>query len=256
MASGTWIVRMDSDDISRKERLSRTREWIIANPNIDVFSCLIETFPKVTDGMAHYMTWLNSTCTTEEIHRDMYIESPIAHPSAIVRASTIKSVNGYRSGNFPEDYDLWLRLHHEGFQFRKVPEVLFEWRESHGRLSRVDSRYSLDAFRALKAQHLATRVIQKGQNVQIWGAGDDGKKWRKALLEQNIEVSRFFDVDPRKIGGRIAGKVPVLHWEELKNYQNSTLTLGAVGSKGARSLIRKALPNLGLFENKNFLFVQ
>jgi glycosyltransferase involved in cell wall biosynthesis len=251
-----WVVRMDSDDISLPPRLEHTLQWIHKFPDTQVFSCLVEGFPAVTDGMAAYLSWLNELTSPDHIARDIYVESPIAHPSAIVSTQAMRSIGGYRDGDFPEDYDLWLRLHQAGCLFRKVPEVLFQWRESPQRLSRTDARYRLEAFRGLKAQHLVNEHLTHGRTVQIWGAGAEGKKWAKLLQSLHIHVERFFDIDPKKVGGRVGGKTPVLHWTELRNHQANTITLGAVGAKGARLKMRNALADLGLIETENFIFVQ
>ena len=256
IARGPWIARMDADDRSHPERLKRSWEAIQSHPGIPVFSCLVKCFPESTAGMAHYMDWLNGVQSPDDFRKNLFVESPIAHPSAIVKTEQLREVGGYRDGDFPEDYDLWLRQHRCGARFFKIPEVLFYWRESPDRLSRTDTRYRLEAFRSIKAEHLRAMYLANNPAVQIWGAGPDGKAWAKCLEGMGVEVRRFFDIDPKKIGGRIQGKIPVLHWKELQSWKADCLTLGAVGAKGAREKIRQGLPGLGIEEGEGFIFVQ
>jgi len=256
-SSSPWIARMDADDISAPERFEKQMEWALKHPEVTVISCLVEAFPAelVTNGMAHYIRWLNQLIHGDEIANQLYVESPIAHPSAFYSRQAVLDVGGYRAGLFPEDYDLWLRLHENGNRFEKVPEVLLFWREHSHRLSRTDPRYDLTHFRTLKVQSLKRSFLRDHNAVHIWGAGPDGKALRKALLNEGITVACFFDVDPRKIGGRVAGTVPVVHWTEAQKSPEIPL-LCAVGVKGARQEIRTALTDWGFREGNEFLFLQ
>ena len=252
-----WIARMDADDRCHPERFEAQLLHGENHPDLSVIGCLVTAFPtqETTGGMRHYLDWLNSLVNPDEIGREIFVESPIAHPSATLRADALRALGGYRGGDFPEDYDLWLRFHGAGHRLGKVNRPLLDWREGAHRLSRKDPRYRPDAFRRLKAQALARDWLQERREVQIWGAGPDGKKWRKALAEEGIDVVRFLDIDPRKIGGRIGNQVPVLDASEVDRYRGLPL-LGAVGVKGARAEIRAILNALGWVEGTDHVFVQ
>ena len=77
---------MDADDVAHPERLARQVELLANDPSVSVASCLIETFGEggVGPGMKIYEEWLNSLVTEADIGRDIFIESPIPHPSAVV----------------------------------------------------------------------------------------------------------------------------------------------------------------------------
>jgi len=89
---------------------------------------------------------LNCLVTPEEIARQIYIESPMAHPSVVMRRHWVQKVGWYQEHGWPEDYDLWLRVHLAGARFAKVQEVLPWWREHPRRLTRTGSRYSVENF--------------------------------------------------------------------------------------------------------------
>ena len=256
-ARAPLVARMDADDECAPTRLEAQVRWAQRSPGVAAIGSLVECFAetRVPDGMRHYEAWLNALVDPDDIAREIFVESPLAHPSVMVRRDLVLELGGYVDGPFPEDYELWLRLHAAGWALGKVPEVLLRWRDSDGRLTRTDPRYSSDAFRRLKARYLVKTFLAGQGQVQVWGAGPDGKSWRRALGEQGVRVVRYFDVDPRKIGGRVGREVPVLHWREVAAHRGTPL-LCAVGVKGARARIRAALAQLGFREGDDHLFVQ
>jgi len=247
-----YIARMDTDDRSHPERLRRQVDYLDAHPDVTVVGCLVEGFPseQVRQGFRIYIDWLNSLVTDDDIRREMFIESPLAHPSAVFRRDAVTEAGGYQEHGWPEDYDLWLRLYLAGARFGKVPEVLLEWREHPERLTRTDPRYSLENFLRAKVHYLAQGPLLGREAVLIWGAGMVGRRLSKHLQRLGLPLAAFFDIDPRKIGHTRRG-LPILSPEELptwwKRYQKPTL-LAAVGARGARQIIRQRLINFGLTE--------
>jgi hypothetical protein len=155
-------------------------------------------------------------------------------------------VGGWRDGDFPEDYDLWLRLAAAGGLLANVPRLLLDWRESPARATRRDPRYALARHVALKVAHLRGTVLSRRREVALWGAGDTGKAFADALAREGISVPLFVDVDPRKIGRRTRG-APVVGPDEAHRARGLPL-LVAVGAPGARPLIRAELARQGFVE--------
>ncbi len=256
--SGELIARMDADDISLPERLEAQLNFLRIHPQIAAVGSLVKTIPRPrkSSGMAHYEEWLNSLVEPADIAREIYVESPLPHPSVMIRKEALLRLEGWRNFDGPEDYDLWLRMHAAGFEMGKVPRVLLEWRDEPGRTSRTQARYSLEAFINLKVRYLARDQRLTSKSIQIWGAGKTGKAHTKALRAQGLQVSRFIDINPRKIGRHAQG-VPVIAPGELGNHAEDFI-IGAVGGRGARGAreeIRAALEEMGFREGKHFLFV-
>lgn len=253
---GPLIARMDADDRSHPHRLSRQVEYLQSHPDIAVVGCLAEGFPaaEVREGFRIYLDWLNSLVSPEEIARQIYVESPLAHPSVMMRREWIARMGGYQEHGWPEDYDLRLRLHLEGARLAKVPEVLLFWREHEGRLTRTDSRYSVENFLRAKAHYLAAGLLRGREAVILWGAGQMGRRLSKHLLRLNVPLVAFVDVNPGKIGGR-RRSLPVLSPEELPGWwarYERPIVLAAVRARGARSLIRAQLEGMALKEGKDW----
>ncbi len=86
--------------------------------------------------------------------------------------------------------------------------------------------------------------------VIVWGAGQMGRRLSKHLLREDAPIMSFIDIDPKKIGRTRKGR-PILPPDDLKSEWSryaDPVVLAAVRSRGARSLIREQLANLGLRE--------
>ncbi|GIS67978.1 MAG: hypothetical protein CM1200mP6_10460 [Anaerolineaceae bacterium] len=64
-----------------------------------------------------------------EISRDIFVESPLPHPSVMLRKEELQSLGGYQDRGWAEDYDLWLRYFIAGKQIDKIAKVLLYWRD-------------------------------------------------------------------------------------------------------------------------------
>jgi glycosyltransferase involved in cell wall biosynthesis len=248
----SYVARMDGDDRCHPERLARQVAFLETHPEIAVAGCRVEGFPagQVRQGFNIYLDWLNALLTDADIRLEIFVESPLVHPSVVIRRGWIAQVGAYQDHGWPEDYDLWLRLYLAGARFAKLPEVLLGWRDDPGRLTRVDSRYSLENFLRAKAHYLARGPLAGRDAVFIWGAGMMGRRLSKHLLLQNAPLAAFVDIDPRKIGSVRRGR-PVLPPEDLLaswNRYDHPAILSAVGARGARSIVRQRLNSMGFVE--------
>jgi glycosyltransferase involved in cell wall biosynthesis len=253
---GEMVVRMDADDRCHPERIEKQRDFLLNHPETAVISCLVEGFSKdeIGEGFQIYYNWLNSLITHEEICREIFVESPIANPSAAFRKEWIEKLGGYQDRGWPEDYDLWLRCYLAGARFAKVPEVLFYWREHPGRLTHQDSRYSVENFLRAKAHYLAKGPARERDAVIVWGAGMTGRRLSKHLEREGLPLEAFVEVDKKKIGRTKRGR-PIIGVEELLDlwgkYKNPIL-LTAVRARSAAPLIRASLEELGLVQGQDW----
>ncbi len=254
---GELVARMDADDACHPRRLERQLALMERRPELGVVSCLVRHVPvhRVAEGFRVYESWLNGLVEHGAIHRERFVESPVAHPSVVVRQDVLRAAGGWRDAGWAEDYDLWLRLLEAGVRFAKVPEVLYFWRDHPGRLTRSDGRYSVENFLRAKASFLLRGPLAGARPVIVWGAGQTGRRLSKHLLRGGAAIRAFLDIDPRKVGRRLRG-IPVRAADELPElWAPGLLVLAAVSSRGARRLIRARLAGLGLTEGRDFLCV-
>jgi cellulose synthase/poly-beta-1,6-N-acetylglucosamine synthase-like glycosyltransferase len=254
-ANGRYLARMDADDIAADQRFEKQMELVTSDSRIVACGTRVSYFPRVEvrEGALRYEEWINGLVTHEHIEADLFVECPIPHPTFLLNAEAVELVGGYRQRGWPEDYDLLLRLWEGGGRFGKVPEVLLSWRESPGRLSRIDPVYSEDSFRRCKVHHLLRTHLKDGRGVVMWGAGPVGKAISKELSRRGRGVEAFIDLDSRKIGQTIHG-APVLAPERSHDFRGS-FCLAAVGQPGARQEIRTTLRDAGWREIRDFVAV-
>ena len=248
------VARMDADDISHPRRLELQAARFSSRADVGVVSCLVRHFPSgsVAMGFRLYEEWLNSLLTHDEMARERFIESPVSHPSVMVRREVLSEIGGWRDVDWAEDYDLWLRLFEAGAIFAKLDRTLFFWREHGERLTRTDRRYSVPTFLRCKAHYLARGPLKHAGDVILWGAGQTGRRLSRFLLEEGVTITAVVDIDRNKIGGTLRG-IGVISPDDLPAHLNhNTVVLAAVASRGARDLIRARLVELGLDEGSTF----
>lgn len=253
---GIYIARMDADDLCSPVRLEKQADILDREPTLALVASLVEGFPaeKMRKGFQIYIDWLNSLLTPEAIAREIFIESPLAHPSIMLRKEWLDRMGGYEEHGWPEDYDLWLRMTLAGARMRKIPEVLLYWREHPARLTRTDSRYAVEAFLKAKAHYLQLGPLKDRDAVIVWGSGQMGKRLSKYLLREGAPLTAFIDVDADKIGRTRRGK-PIHAPDalpELLAKAAHPVVLAAVGSRGARQKIRSYLEQRNLREGRDW----
>lgn len=247
LARAPLLARLDADDVARPERLWLQAERLDHDRDVDVLGSRVALTSEPglpNDGMRAYVAWQNELLDHAAIAADLFVESPLVHPSVTMRAGVLRALGGYRDTQGPEDYDLWLRAHAHGARFSKCPETLLDWRDRADRLTRRDPRYTAERFFEAKLEALSAGPLNASRPVVVWGAGRIGKTWGRSLIHLGHELLAFVEVDPRKLGQRIHG-APVVGAADAARFP-SALHLLAVGQAGARARLRAEAQALGL----------
>ena len=254
LATAPMIARMDADDVMHPRRLMLQAARLASSPSVDVLATRVRSIGETAEGMRRYVDWQNGLLTHDELVSNFFVESPIAHPSVLMRRDAFERAGGYQDPGWAEDFDLWHRMREHGARFEKLPRALLSWRDGARRLTRTHPMYAEKKFYAAKLHFFRRHPLCRGP-LTVWGAGPIGRDWIRDLLRGGIEVERVIDIDPKKIGRTIAdGRVKVVSPDEGLSTR-AGLILGAVGARGARDLIRARLLKESLAEGRDFLFV-
>lgn len=251
---GDLVARMDGDDICHPRRLERQLALLAEQPEVGLVACNFRHFPRrhLKVGMLSYEGWQNGLLSHEQIMTDRYVESPFVHPTVMFRRQAVLAVGGYQDNGWAEDYDLWLRLAHGGVRFASLAEVLFYWRDRPERATRTMEEYAAHALRRCKAHHLRKDFLHEVTAVNLIGAGLEGRAWRRVLEAVGVTVTRWVDLDPRKIGRQLHG-APVVPLDSVE--PGSGPMLVTIGTRGARDQVRQSAAMRGLVEGEDYICV-
>ena len=256
ISSGSFIARMDADDMSHPDRIKKQVEVLDANSSLSGCGTSVRLMnaPRTDPGrgFSAYVNWLNGLNDVESLASQRFIDSPIANPSSMVRSSDLAMVGGFSDPEWAEDYDLWLRFLDAGMKLMNIPEVLFDWYDSMTRLTRSSDRYSLARFSQAKAHYISKLKLAIDNGVEIAGAGPIGKRIANDIISEGISVNRFYEVNERRIGKFIHG-VEVFGYSSLRS--GASMLISAVARPGAREIIRESAISSGFCEGVDYFCV-
>ena len=233
---GTYVARLDADDRALAGRLDAQIAALESDADLVAIGGRARLFVDegvVPEGMAHYVAWVNAL---RDPHPQILVESPLFHPAVTFRADAVREVGGYRSGDVPEDYDLWLRLVRAGGRLRNIDREVVAIRDHPGRLTRTDPRYRRAAFDACRRAHLAATVLSAPRRVLLWAGKQGGRPWISWLKDAGHHVVGIIDL----AAGTPRQGVPVVGAEALTG-RAFDMVIVAVGSRGARDQIRQRI---------------
>ncbi len=263
-AEGRYVARMDADDLCAPDRLARQLRHLERHPGLDVVGTGVSMFPaeEVSPNMQAYLRWQNRLLIHRALERNLLVECPITHATAVFRREALERIGGWRDVDGPEDLDLWLRGAAAGWRMGKVNRPLYHWRERADRTTRVDRRLSREGFRRVALDACAERLPRKGE-LLVWGWGRSLEDWDEGLRSRGFRV-RPVEVNPREVrggaglppppapetvaaprlhprgGGAPAGDI--VHW------------ICAFGTFRSRETVRRALHGKGYLPGRHYCF--
>lgn len=175
-ARGSLVARMDADDTAHPERLALQAAHLAADAGPDLSASRV-AFGGNADlayGFAHFVYWQNSLLSAEDIARNRFRDTPVCHPSVMFRRELPEKLGAYAGGDFPEDWEIWLRWLDAGARLEKLPQRLLTWNDPPGRATRADARYRREACDRLRALWLARELERNNPfhpTVWVLGAG-------------------------------------------------------------------------------------
>jgi glycosyltransferase involved in cell wall biosynthesis len=249
-----YLARMDADDVALPERLRLQSEFLDKNPDYGAVAgrVLHVGDPQYTEGFRRFVEWSNSLCSFEEIYFRRFVEAPIVNPTAMWRRSTMDQHGMYLAGDFPEDYEMWLRWLDQGVKIAKLKEVVLEWHDSKHRLTRTDPIYSDRSFYEIKSRYLAKWLAENNRfhpQVAVWGASRISRRRARIVEQHGINIGSYIDT---KKGRQI--ERDVTYYEDLPE-AGALFILTYIRQMDNREKIQTFLEERGYVEGKDYLLV-
>ena len=151
-----YVARLDSDDAAFPERLEKQLAFMAAHPEISVLGTAMQEFDGDSFGGVRRLPENN-----DAIARYVKINSPMNHPSVLMRVADIRAVGGYRPMHNMEDYDLWARLIAGGKKLHNLPEPLTYFRVNDAQLKRRTTPETRRAEREMQRALVSYGLISR-----------------------------------------------------------------------------------------------
>lgn len=142
-AQGSFIARMDGDDLCEPNRFAAELEALEKNPNMAIVSTAMTYFDE--NG-----TWGRCSVITRPQPADMLYSGAFCHAACLVRREAFDAVGGYTEDEKylrVEDYDLWVKMYTKGYRGMNLTEALYHMRDDRNAAARRKFRYRINEAR-------------------------------------------------------------------------------------------------------------
>lgn len=141
-ARGSYIARLDQDDLMRCDRLEIQSNYL--DRHLDC--ALVGSWANIITEGGKLKGCHKHPTSNSAIQFHLLFDNPFVHSSVLIRKSAIVEVGLYSTDKTkqpPEDYELWVRLSKK-YTLRNLPQILTSYREVKGSLSREKSKIIRD----------------------------------------------------------------------------------------------------------------
>lgn len=150
------VARMDSDDISDKNRFEKQLNIFMKNQEIDLVGTDISEFFDTPDKIK-FIRKVPESGT--EIKRMAKRRNPLNHVSVMFKKSAVIQAGGYKHLYFLEDYYLWVRMIAKGFNMININESLVYVRTGEEMFNRRSNPEYIKSWYKLQKEMLNYKLI-------------------------------------------------------------------------------------------------
>lgn len=153
-AKGTYIARMDADDVALPERFAVQYEFLEMHKEYAWCGCNAELFDETG-------VWGSRKMPEIPDDKDYLPFSPFIHPTVMYRRKLFEKNDGYQVSAETlrcEDYEIFMRLHQAGYKGYNIQSFLFRYREDNASFRKRKFRYRVNEtklrYRNFAAMHM------------------------------------------------------------------------------------------------------
>lgn len=210
-ARGTFLARMDADDLAMPQRFATQIAHFENFPELDIVCSDV----IIIDGQGRPSGRQSQARFTNEVLRDGLLFrraiKPLIHPSVMMRRVAATDLGGYRSFTHAEDHDLWLRAI-DRYRFARISTPLLRYRVYSGGISRMRQAEQAAASAMSAVNYLvlqSTQIDLFAERPEIFY--DAQASLARQLDAEVLEAALAF----RRARTMILGGRPIRGWLEL-----------------------------------------
>jgi len=148
LAHGTYIARMDADDISLPQRLALQISYLESHPETGVIGGAIR---KLKDNRPGKL--ISPPLSDGEIRVHLLFHNPLHHPVVMFRKQLVVKHPYPLDYKYAEDYRLWVEL--SAFtKFANLPDEILHYRIHDQQITKSKSRISRNSSERVKIEYL------------------------------------------------------------------------------------------------------
>ena len=161
LCTGDYLLRMDSDDISDKERFAKQIAYVEAHPDVDGLGGDIAEFDE--DPFIEETRLRVCPAKHEDIVKMAKKRNPMNHVTACIKKSALMKAGGYQTLLLLEDYLLWLNMIIAGCKLANINETMVYVRVGNGFDSKRGSKERITGWSKLQEIMLEHGMINHWQ---------------------------------------------------------------------------------------------
>jgi glycosyltransferase involved in cell wall biosynthesis len=159
IAKGTYIARIDQDDVAREDRLQLQFDFLESNPDIFIVGSALQKI----DEKGKHLGLMSAPLDDKAIREIMPKKISLYHPAIMFKKSFVG--NFYREKiRYCEDYDFYLRIMTDNLKMANLPDCLLEYRILEKSMSRQQDKVIKNLF-INKAKEFFYERLQTGNDT-------------------------------------------------------------------------------------------
>ena len=199
MAKGTYIARMDADDIAAPDRLECELDYLILN-HLDLVGCNVRNIDE--DGNVINHTGTKYPASDQIIKRYLKTNSAVVHPTWLVRKEVYNEMDMYRDFPACEDYEFLTRIALAGYRIGNVREVKQMYRINGKGISSTKKVMQKTSHYFAKCNYNAGRQSSLDEFYKFLNS-DEGKKKQAGLVRYYEQSDKLKECYRNKQWGKL-----------------------------------------------------
>lgn len=143
VATGSYVARMDGDDISKPKRFEKELLFLKEHPEYSIVSCNMVLFDEAGEwGVTHSKKVPKAS--------DLAVGTPHCHAASMAKKECFDTVHGYSTEKRflrVEDRNLWYKMYTAGYRGANIEEPLYCMRDNRNAAKRRKMRYRINGAR-------------------------------------------------------------------------------------------------------------